>query len=94
MDADQLKQALGEQARDIIASGMGFHPNKQKKVLCPLHPDKNPSMDWFEEGLMWRCHACEGKIDIYDYLMQSEGLPSRRQEIRWRQWLGSKQTNH
>ncbi|HSW67970.1 MAG TPA: DnaB-like helicase C-terminal domain-containing protein [Bacteroidales bacterium] len=83
MDADQLKQLLGEQARDVIAQGMGFHPNKQKKVLCPLHPDKNPSMDWFAEGLMWRCHACEGKIDIYDYLMQSEGItfPQARDKV-------------
>ena len=74
MDAKQLKVLLGDSARDIIAAGMGFRPNKQKKVICPLHPDKNPSMDWFTEGLMWRCHACEGKIDIYDYLQNQENL--------------------
>ena len=74
VDAEQLKVLLGDSARDIIAAGMGFRPNKQKKVLCPLHSEKNPSMDWFEEGLMWRCHACQGKIDIYDYLTKYENI--------------------
>ena len=83
VDAEQLKQMLGEQAKDIISAGMGFAPNKQKKVLCPLHPDKNPSMDWFKEGLMWRCHACEGKIDIYDYLTKHENMtfPEAKEKV-------------
>ena len=74
LGAETLKLTLGEQAKDIIADGMGFKPNKQKMVTCPLHPDKTPSMSWYKDGLMWRCHACEGKIDIYDYLTKTAGL--------------------
>ena len=66
-DAAELKQELGDRAKSIIAEGLGFKEDRSKKVLCPLHPDKYPSMSWFEDGLMWRCHACQGTIDIYSY---------------------------
>lgn len=73
-EAKYLKELLGQQAKDIIARGYGFKANKSKKVLCPLHNDKNPSMSWYKQGLMWRCHACEGTIDIYTYYQEKEGL--------------------
>ncbi|AFV02834.1 MULTISPECIES: DnaB-like helicase C-terminal domain-containing protein [unclassified Dehalobacter] len=74
MDSTELKESLGQRARDIILSGLNIKPNKTELILCPLHPDKNPSMSWFKDGLMWRCHACGGKIDIYDYLTKFENL--------------------
>ena len=74
MDAEKLKLLLGEEAKDIIADKMNLRPNLRGEVVCPLHPDKDPSMTWFKDGLMWRCHACQGKIDIFDCLMQSENL--------------------
>ena len=74
IDAAELKQELGNRAKEIIASGLGFTENNQKKVLCPLHKDKNPSMSWFDKGLMWRCHACEGQIDIYKYYTDFENM--------------------
>lgn len=67
IDAAELKQELGSRAKSIIASGLGLAEDKQKKVKCPLHNDKHPSMSWFDEGLMWRCHSCNGQIDIYKY---------------------------
>lgn len=74
VDAQELKQNLGRQAKDIIADGLGLVENRSKKVVCPLHDDKNPSMSWFDKGLMWRCHACGGQIDIYSYYQEHEGL--------------------
>lgn len=73
-DATDLKLALGNRAKNIIANGMGLKETRYKKVRCPLHPDKNPSMSWYEEGLMWRCHACSGTIDIYRYLTEFEHM--------------------
>jgi len=73
MDAAELKEKLGERARDIIGDGIGFK-SRSKKVRCPLHNDKNPSMSWYKEGLMWRCHACGGHIDIYKYYTDFEHM--------------------
>ena len=74
MDAEELKLALGTRAKDIIAAGLNFQVNKSKKVLCPLHNEKTPSMSWFDEGLVWRCHACGGSIDIYKYYTDFEHM--------------------
>lgn len=73
-DAAELKQELGNMAKDVIADGLGLKEDRGKKVLCPLHADKNPSMSWFEDGLMWRCHACQGTIDIYSYFTDFKHL--------------------
>lgn len=70
VDAKELKIELGARAKDIIADGIGLRVRKGGNVQCPspTHTDKHPSMSWFNEGLMWRCHACQEQIDIYDYL--------------------------
>lgn len=70
-DAEELKQELGERAKDIISRGLNF-VEKNKKVLCPLHTDTHPSMSWYKDGLMWRCNACSENIDIYRYYTEFE----------------------
>lgn len=70
----QIKESLGQRAKEIIASGLNFNPNGSGMVKCPLHTDKHPSMSWFKEGLMWRCHACQGQIDIYEYYTKFENI--------------------
>lgn len=74
MDAEEIKERLGERAKDIIARGLNLHPNRSGMVKCPIHNDKNPSMSWFRKGLMWRCHACDENIDIYRYYTEFEGM--------------------
>lgn len=73
LNSDELKERLGSRAKDIIASGIGLE-FKGKMCKCPIHNDKNPSMSWFDQGLMFRCHACDAKIDIYSYFMDWEQL--------------------
>lgn len=74
MDSERLKTLLGSRAKDIIASGYGFKPNKQGKALCPIHSEKTPSMNWFEPGLAWKCHGCGESIDIYRYYTEFEKM--------------------
>lgn len=74
MDAEEIKQQLGERAKDIIANGLNFHISQSGMVKCPLHNDKKPSMSWFKNGLMWRCHACGEQIDIYRYYTEFERM--------------------
>ena len=74
VNATELKEELGSRAKDIIADGIGLVGNRNKKVSCPLHHDTNPSMSWYQEGLMWRCHSCQGHIDIYSYYTDFEHM--------------------
>jgi len=76
-EIQRAKEALGVRAKDIIADGLGL-VEQRGKVLCPLHKEKTPSMSWFREGLMWRCHGCRGTIDIYDYLTKNRGMSFRK----------------
>jgi twinkle protein len=74
-DSALLKELLGQRAKEIISKGMNLNPNKSGMVKCLFHhPDKHPSMSWFKDGLMWRCHTCQGKIDIYDYYTTHESM--------------------
>lgn len=73
-NAAELKESLDQRAKDIILVGLNLTPNHSGFILCPLHQEKTPSMSWYKDGLMWRCHACGGKIDIYDYLTKFENL--------------------
>lgn len=70
VDSQELKELLGIRAKTIIADGLGLVENKSKKVICPLHNDHDPSMSWFNNGLMWRCNTCKEHIDIYRYLQE------------------------
>lgn len=73
LTAEELKIKLGSEAKSIIANGLNL-VEKNKKVLCPIHNDHKPSMSWFDKGLMWRCHSCQGSIDIYSYYMEYENM--------------------
>lgn len=74
VDAQELKTELGIRAKEIISDGLGLRENRSKMVKCPLHSDTHPSMSWFDKGLMFRCHACQGQIDIYRYYMEYENM--------------------
>ena len=65
----EIKNKIGQSARDIIGNGM---VKKGKKYQCPNNAfhkngDRDPSMSWHEEALHFHCFACGHKIDIYDY---------------------------
>lgn len=73
LDAAELKEILGQRAKDIIANGLGIR-EVRGKAKCILHDDKVPSMSWFKDGYMWRCHACGEQIDIYRYYTEWEHM--------------------
>lgn len=73
LDAIELKEDLGQRAKDIILSGIGLREVKGM-VSCPFHTDKKPSMSWFSKGMMYRCNSCGEKIDIYRYYKDYEHM--------------------
>lgn len=88
MDSGNLKEKLGGKAKNIILQGLNLTENREKKILCPLHAEKTPSMSWFSKGLMFRCHACQGKLDIYDYYMTFEHLSFQQALQKVADYLG------
>lgn len=72
-NAQEIKEAYGQSAKDYILSGLGIEV-KTGNISCPMHKDKNPSMGWYKDGLMFKCFSCDAKIDIYSYLMEYENL--------------------
>ena len=73
LDAKQLKEILGNRAKEIIMNGLN-QTEKNKKIICPLHDDHKPSMSWFEDGLLWKCMSCNGTLDIYSYYQEFENM--------------------
>jgi len=73
-DAKYLKELLGNRAKDIIMSGLN-QTEVHKKIICPFHSDKVPSMSWFEDGLLWKCMStCGETMDIYRYYQEFENM--------------------
>jgi len=78
MTIEELKRKVGEDAKDIIANGLGLQI-RNGKCKCPnraVHNngDKNPSMAWHKEALQFHCFACDEKIDIYGFYTKYKGL--------------------
>ncbi|MFW5933780.1 MAG: DNA primase [Actinomycetota bacterium] len=69
--------ALRQQA-DIVAVVGDYTTLKRAgrsfKGLCPFHSERTPSFNVTPEGNFFTCFGCGASGDIYDFLMQIEGL--------------------
>lgn len=71
---DEIFESLSpEQVQDKIVSDLGL-VEKNKKYICHMHNDKNPSMSFWSEGKLFRCFACGGTYNILDHYMQHKSL--------------------
>lgn len=66
-----IKDKVGNQAEDIIASGLNLRKHG-KKYNCPnisqhKNNDKDPSLSWDNNLHQFKCFACSLLIDIYGY---------------------------
>jgi len=55
---------------DILAKVLG--PSRRRLFLCPLHPDKNPSLSEREGGVV--CFGCGFRGDIFRFIQEHLGL--------------------
>lgn len=42
--------------------------------LCPIHDERTPSFYVNEEKQVWNCHGCKAGGDLFDFVMQSQGV--------------------
>ncbi len=62
---------------DIIGETVVLKPagNGRLKGLCPFHPEKTPSFHVHRERGFYYCFGCHAKGDVFDFVMQTQGLP-------------------
>ena len=70
-DIQQIKARVGQDAREIIAHGLGLE-RKGSKYRCPdkfahRNGDRDPSMSWDGKLLRFKCFTCGKTVDIYDH---------------------------
>lgn len=71
-DAQNIKHALGKQARDMILTDLG-RPVKDL-AICWLHNEKTPSMSWDDNANHFHCFGCGGTYDIFNHYDIHKGL--------------------
>lgn len=71
-----------------LLQALGLTPNRAHKYLCPLHPDKNPSLAITPDGEHFHCFGCGAHGSAYDLLMQLRGLPFPEAKVEVHRLLG------
>jgi hypothetical protein len=67
-----LKDEFERRGIKLIAAG----PNKFK-CCCPIHKDKNPSLEIDDEKGLWNCFGCNTGGSVLDLLMKADGMSFR-----------------
>ena len=73
---DEVKERLD------LAEVIGRHVHLQKsgrylKGLCPFHTEKTPSFYIFPDSQRWHCFGCGKGGDLFNFVMEYEGLDFR-----------------
>ena len=77
MDLKELKNKIGDKAKDIIAKELGFEP-QGGEYLCNLTVhEAQQQIEWNagNKGLYFYCHNCKESIDILKLAFQTQSTP-------------------
>jgi hypothetical protein len=61
---------------------VGAPLDRDRKVACPFHDDRSPSLHAFGRGRGWRCFGCGARGSIFDLAARLWGLQTRRRDFR------------
>ena len=61
---------------------VGTPLNRDRKVSCPFHADRTPSLHAYGRGLGWRCFGCGACGSIFDLAARLWGLHTRGRDFR------------
>lgn len=74
MSIEEIKQNLN---LATILDHYNLKPNKNKMLLCPFHDDKTASLQVNLEKDFYKCHACDKKGDVIQFVQDYEKLSKR-----------------
>jgi DNA primase len=88
-EIERLKRRVSVE-RLIESAGVVLKPHGKDRVgLCPLHPDKTPSLVVSPKTNLWHClGACQAGGSVIDWVMRFEGVSFRRAVERLRAEIG------
>jgi hypothetical protein len=76
------KELLAIPAREYVRVLAGVEPNRAGKVLCPFHPESNPSLHLYPDGT-FHCFGkgCRKGGTIFDFAAARWGMGTRKREF-------------
>lgn len=74
MEIQDIKQSL---TLATILNHYGIKPNKNNMLLCPFHEDKTASLQVNPTQNKYKCHACDKKGDVIQFVQDYEKLTKR-----------------
>lgn len=76
--ASEVKERIRERLDivEVIGELVALKPagRGQFKGLCPFHQEKTPSFHVHQERGFYYCFGCQAKGDIFDFVMQTQGV--------------------
>lgn len=90
MEIQDIKQKLN---LATILHNYGLKPNKNNMLLCPFHEDKTASLQVNPIQNRYKCHACDKKGDVIQFVQDYEKLTKREAILKCVTMIGQVSTN-
>jgi DNA primase len=68
---DRIKQTVT--MADIL-DYYGLKPSRSGHIVCPFHPDTDPSLKVYSDQNRWHCFGCGRGGSVIDFVMHMEGV--------------------
>jgi DNA primase len=90
MEIQDIKQNL---TLATILNHYSLQPNKNNMLLCPFHEDKTASLQVNPTQNKYKCHACDKKGDVIQFVQDYEKLTKREAILKCVTMIGQVITN-
>ncbi|RUT67720.1 hypothetical protein D0817_24895 [Flavobacterium cupreum] len=90
MTIAEIKENLNLSA---VLAHYSLQPNKNNMLLCPFHDDKTASLQVNPTQNRYKCHACDKKGDVIQFVQDYEKLTKREAILKCTTMVGQVNTN-
>lgn len=90
MTISEIKENLNLSA---VLAHYHLQPNKNNMLLCPFHEDTKPSLQVNPTQNKYKCHACDKKGDVIQFVQDYEKLTKREAILKCVTMIGQVVTN-
>ena len=86
MEISEIKQHL---TLKNVLNHYNLHPNKNHMLRCPFHEDKTASLQVNLQKNLYKCHACDKKGDVIQFVQDYEKLSKHEALKKCTQMIGT-----